>query len=656
MFKNIGKTHVAKLVKPPGGYLGGRNVPKEKLNNNTWTKLLRLEKPPADGLFITRKSVADPKYVVEQAKDARKHMPINQLWKLVSVAIKNQPSGNKKTAKLPKSIPTDVPPKVEDWNSISPDTEADMLGIEQLNKGDTIAIVGAGISGLTLAWLLNRARPDLKIHIFDKSERVGGWMKSDYDGNIFESGPRTLMPSHVGTKVLLEILNSIGKLDQVIGVPKASPANTKGLVYDGKVIQLPRGALSSLAFFLTSPIFKGLRLSTLSETWRAIRDPKVNDESVADFIGRRFDPKMDERVFSALMRGIYGASSSELSARSVARFKQMYYLERVEKMGITVGALTGSLSYLSDYEKRAIPMLAQSLIIPERRGNDENILPVDCSKFSLFGFRHGIESMAEAIASDLKRRRGVKFHLGAAVKQLQYDGQKVTVDCGDGEAVTADMVSVTVADPSIFSGDLEKLLGQIEYTNLAVVNVSTPEPIAKDWFGVLVPKSEDKTNKNSILGIIFDSSVRNAAEPVTSEGEPVEKATGSNLTLMIGGDLWTDMTADQAVEKALAGIEQYLGPFDRSKVRARATLQKKCIPKYQVGYSALVDAIHREASKEFRGRLTLSGMALGRGVGVSDNVLDSLFLATRFTEQRKLLHPEFFFGEIWSNTRPEWYA
>ena len=63
-------------------------------------------------------------------------------------------------------------------------------------KRKRIAIVGAGISGLSLAWYLSRTSAAPEIHLFEKSGRVGGWMHTEHcSGFLFEKGPRTLKAS-----------------------------------------------------------------------------------------------------------------------------------------------------------------------------------------------------------------------------------------------------------------------------------------------------------------------------------------------------------------------------------------------------------------------------------------------------------------------------
>src|SRR5690349_18000100 len=68
------------------------------------------------------------------------------------------------------------------------------------NTKQKIAILGAGISGLSLAWFLNKKAPGaFDISIFDSKNRVGGWLHTiEQNGQLFECGPRSLRTAGSG--------------------------------------------------------------------------------------------------------------------------------------------------------------------------------------------------------------------------------------------------------------------------------------------------------------------------------------------------------------------------------------------------------------------------------------------------------------------------
>lgn len=67
-----------------------------------------------------------------------------------------------------------------------------------------VAILGAGITGLSTAYHLSQCIPDANITIYEKNNTIGGWMSSEKvavkDGHVlFEWGPRTLRPDLKGS-------------------------------------------------------------------------------------------------------------------------------------------------------------------------------------------------------------------------------------------------------------------------------------------------------------------------------------------------------------------------------------------------------------------------------------------------------------------------
>ena len=80
------------------------------------------------------------------------------------------------------------------------------------DEGESVAILGGGITGLVSAFEFSRRRPDLKITLIEGSDRLGGWLRSSSvnvgTGNVvFEQGPRNLRPSWPNGHVTLGLVS-----------------------------------------------------------------------------------------------------------------------------------------------------------------------------------------------------------------------------------------------------------------------------------------------------------------------------------------------------------------------------------------------------------------------------------------------------------------
>lgn len=76
-----------------------------------------------------------------------------------------------------------------------------------------VAILGGGITGLASAYFLARSRPNIPITLFEKSDRLGGWLHSTAidvgTGQVvFENGPRTLRANIPNGMITLDLVSS----------------------------------------------------------------------------------------------------------------------------------------------------------------------------------------------------------------------------------------------------------------------------------------------------------------------------------------------------------------------------------------------------------------------------------------------------------------
>ena len=97
-----------------------------------------------------------------------------------------------------------------------------------------MAVLGAGILGLTFTYFLSKLRPDLQFTIFEKLKRPGGWMSSPKlhvnntnESILFEKGPRTLRGVKDGTLLMLDILRKLDLDSQIEVINEKCNANKK---------------------------------------------------------------------------------------------------------------------------------------------------------------------------------------------------------------------------------------------------------------------------------------------------------------------------------------------------------------------------------------------------------------------------------------------
>src|SRR5947209_2286124 len=125
-----------------------------------------------------------------------------------------------------------------------------------------IAIVGGGVSGLALAYRLQRRLPDAEVVVLERESRLGGKVGTlERDGFRVEAGPNGLLAAN---PVTLDLCRELGLGDRLAAASEASGRN-RYLFLKGRLRMLPRGPLS----FLTSGVLSWrAKLALLTERFR----------------------------------------------------------------------------------------------------------------------------------------------------------------------------------------------------------------------------------------------------------------------------------------------------------------------------------------------------------------------------------------------------
>src|SRR3989338_7526623 len=172
-----------------------------------------------------------------------------------------------------------------------------------------IAIIGGGISGLTLAdrllELKEQNRSDFELTLFESSSRLGGTIETEKkDGFTLEKGPDSFISDKSWA---IDLCKKLGLETQLINTQND---NRKSFVVrNQKLLPLPSGfyliAPTDIVAFLKTPLF------SIGGKWRMMLEPLIpkkiadSDESVGEFIRRRFGKEALERVGQAMLAGIY---------------------------------------------------------------------------------------------------------------------------------------------------------------------------------------------------------------------------------------------------------------------------------------------------------------------------------------------------------------
>jgi oxygen-dependent protoporphyrinogen oxidase len=283
-----------------------------------------------------------------------------------------------------------------------------------------VAILGAGITALSTAYHLLLTPDPPKLTIYEKSDRVGGWLQSKYvdlehgHGSVlFETGPRNIRPAVPLGLATVALWEDLGLSGNIIATSKDSPAaKRRWLYYPDHLVELPspgRGVMKNLWTLFTEPAFKGYLRDLAYEMSVKPRAPDVEDESVGSFISRRVNAQLVDKVASAVLHGIYAGDAWQLSARSV--LPDAWWAEK--KSG---SVFRGMMEMGREGWMRRKHADLLSFLTNSQRPSDGVIRQVkDASTVTLDG---GLEMFAGRLRSMLEKVGNVDFQLGTEVKNV----------------------------------------------------------------------------------------------------------------------------------------------------------------------------------------------------------------------------------------------
>lgn len=431
---------------------------------------------------------------------------------------------------------------------------------------NSVAIIGAGITGLTAAHHLKRE--GLSVAVYEASARAGGPIQTvRRDGYMAECGPNSILET---SPVITAMVRELGLLEQKIY--GSGEAKNRYLVRDGKVLPAPSSAAKFLKTPLFSPVAK-LRLALEPFIKRATEE----DESLASFVRRRLGREFLDYAINPFVGGIYAGDPEALSVKQA--FPKLNAVEQ----------RYGSL------------ILGQVLGARERKKKGE----VSKQRAPMFSFKDGLDTLPRALADECKDL----LRLGTPVRSLRQTdlGWEVKTDagCEEHSAVLLAIGAHQLADliPSLAP------LTHVKYPPVASVTLGFKRLDVKhplDGFGVLVPQVEGL----NILGAIFTSSLFPNRAP----------ARHVTLTSYIGGSRAPDLALlprEEIVRLVRADLAKLLG------VEGDPTFEHVCvfpeaIPQYNVGYARFKDLMAK--AEESAPGLFIAGNAR-HGISLGDSIV-----------------------------------
>ncbi|MFT0812766.1 protoporphyrinogen oxidase [Synechococcus sp. OH20] len=474
--------------------------------------------------------------------------------------------------------------------AVNPSTEP----LTHLWERAEVVVIGAGISGLTLALRLRQGRSAQSVLLAEASPRVGGCISTQSkNGYRWEEGPNSFTP----VPPLLNLIAEVGLAEQLVLADAKLP---RYIYWEKELLPVPLSPSAAIGSRLLSV---GGKLRALQGLLGFVPPPPGREETVRQFFRRQLGSEVAERLVEPFTSGVYAGDPDQLSA--LAAFPRVAGLE--ERYG---SLFAGALQALR-HRPQPSPVAIQP---PPQRGQLGNL-------------RQGLQQLPEAIAQKL----GDSLRLGWRAVQLKRDemGYWVGFKTAEGSRwVVARQVVLALPAPEAASllqelnPPASRLLAGIPYPPVAVVALAYPQealPQPLRGFGHLIPRSQGLRT----LGTIWASCLF-----------PERSPQGYHCFLsFIGGatdPLIAALSPEERAQIVHAELSQILLTRPVEPIRLGERLWPRAIPQYTLGHRQRMAQLQAYLASQTPGVWVcanyLDGVALGDCVRRAEALAQQLLL------------------------------
>jgi protoporphyrinogen/coproporphyrinogen III oxidase len=467
-----------------------------------------------------------------------------------------------------------------------------------------VAIIGGGITGLTAAWVLqNSKRVDYTL--LEKGNRWGGKVLTETvsgegeDEFIVEAGPDSFLTQKPWA---LDLAKELGLEDHFL--PTNDAQRTIYVLNKGKLVTIPDGlqliAPTKLLPFMRSPLFSPIGKLRMGLDLVLPPRQEDEDESVAQFIGRRLGNEAVHKLAEPLLAGIYNADPYALSL--MATFPRFRAMEK--EHGSIIRAML-------DAKRKA-------------SASESN----NGKKSAMFvSFQHGTQELTDALVTKLTG----DLRLDTCVKEIEALDLGYRLHLKDDSILEVDQVILAV--PAYvaaqlvrpFASEAAQWLDEIRYVSTGTVSFGyrlTDIKRPLDGFGVVIPTHE----KRQINAITWTSTKFTGRAP--EDYALIRVFFGGTRTAAL-----MDKSDEEILQIARTELKSIMG-LDAIPVFHRIYRWHRAQPQYDVGHLERVTHIEKHLPRG----IWVTGSAY-RGVGLPDCIYQAKQTAQYIIETTKAEMP-----------------
>jgi protoporphyrinogen/coproporphyrinogen III oxidase len=454
-----------------------------------------------------------------------------------------------------------------------------------------ILVIGAGLTGLTTAYYLNKKNADFKV--IEQSDTFGGVIKSvTENGFTYEEGPNTGV---LGTPEVVELLEELAS--HCTADVAGDNVKKRFILKNGKWEQMPLGLVQAVK----TPLF------TTKDKFRLLgepfRKPGIDPhESLAQLVCRRMGRSFLDYAIDPFILGVYAGDPNLLVTKYA--MPKLYNLE--QNYGSFIG---GSIKKMFGKKDPALKKVTRKVF--SVMGGLSNLTT---ALYKSSGEKNFIFSAKDISVTPVESGYVVNF---------MQNGQLVSIACNKVITTTGAFALPEIL-PFVAAEKMQKLTSLL-YTRVieVVLGFKVWKGMNLDGFGGLIPHKENR----QILGALFLSSLLKDRAP----------ENGALITLFMGGvrksnlvDL-PDSEIEQIVKREISDLMQIqnFAPDLFKIIR-----HKHAIPQYSASSGERFETIEA-LQNQYKGLILGGNMC--DGIGMADRVKQGKRLAELAVNQQDLI-------------------
>ncbi len=424
-------------------------------------------------------------------------------------------------------------------------------------------VIGGGISGLACLHRLRQSGVDACL--LESSSGPGGVITTvAQNGFLFEAGPQSFLL----TDALRTLVRELNLENEIV---TADPKAPRFVLRKGRLHEIP---MAPGAILRTSLLGLGTKARLIAEPLRRSRPPS-REETVADFVRRKFGSEILDYLVAPFISGVYAGDPEKLS-------------------------LASSFPSAAEWERDYGSVIRGAMKSAKSSG----------PRPPLASFRGGMGTLPARLAQSL--HGSIQF--GVAASSLSFErGQFHVATENAAVPLPNSFDAVVLATPAYVSARrlpnaasaLRDLLLGISYAPVAVVAAGYSDkqigsPVR--GFGFLVPRKEGCT----ILGTVWNSSLFPGRAP---EGMSV-------LTSFAGGatDLKITQASDADILDKVASENARIMRISGPPIEHAIFRYPRALPQYTLGHAQRIGAI-QEGLNNLPGLFLTGNYLAGPSIG-----------------------------------------